>query len=241
MSNHPHWQAESSGGGLTANVETLAQRVYDTLHEEIVTGSLQPGDPLVRRTLAKRLGVSPMPVTEALLRLEFDGLVESQPLYSSRVRTLSLEDVRNDDVLREAVECQAARQCAENASDDQLAKLLSDARTLDRLMVQADPRSKLGIRMHLELHADLARFGGCPRLVEELERVWFRRYMRLKWIEGVLHDYGAEDWHQQLIRAVGSRDPDVAEKKMREHVRYNQQHHLEGLQYLQKDGGPDNR
>ena len=213
-------------------VDTLTQRVYSTLHNEIVTGVLVPGDRLVRRTLSKRLGVSPMPVTEALLRLEFDGLIENRPQYGCRVRPLSLEDIQNDEALREAIECQAARFCAEKASDDQLGKLLNQAKILDRIAHQGDPKSEFGMKAHLDFHFELTSLSGFPRLSEEIKRVWFRRYMRLKWLEGQLHDYGPEDWHQQLVKAIATRDVVKAEDKMREHVRYNQKHHLECLRYL---------
>ena len=114
-----------------ASPATLTQRVYELLREEILSGQLAPGCRLVRRALAARLGVSPIPVTEALLRLEVEGLVESRPLCGCRVRPLELEDVQNEAVLREAIECQAARLSAENAQPADHTRLAAEAKRLD--------------------------------------------------------------------------------------------------------------
>jgi DNA-binding GntR family transcriptional regulator len=221
---------------------TLTERVYGALRDEIVTGAMQPGTRLVRRALSKRLGVSPMPVTEALLRLEVDGLVENRPLYGARVRPLTIDDVRNDEVLREAIECQVARTCAENASDADFASLQIEARTIDRMMNQGDPRSKLGMQTHLSFHMSLARYGGFPRLADELERVWFRRLMRLSWVKATHCKRVPKDWHQSLLEAIASRDPDAAEAKMREHVKFGCEDDRQALSYLlseSSDGGDE--
>ena len=80
--------------------QTLKSQIYETLRREILSGATPPGTRMVRRILSKRLGVSPIPVIEALHELEKDGLVESQPMYGHRVRSLSVETARNDHVLR---------------------------------------------------------------------------------------------------------------------------------------------
>ncbi len=215
------------------NGGTVTQRVYENLRDEIISGSLKPGHRLVRRTVAKRLGVSPNPVTEALLKLELDGLVESRPLYGSRVRTLSMDDMINDQLFREAIECQAARLCAENASDAEISQIISKAKVVDRMLNQGDPSSKLGITVHLELHVAIAQNAKqCPRLVHELERVWFRWLMRLNWIKGTIYGSQPADWHSQLVEAIASRDPDKAEAKTREHVRKNQEFDRNALKYF---------
>ncbi|TWT66937.1 putative HTH-type transcriptional regulator YdfH [Posidoniimonas polymericola] len=213
----PAWIARKSqaGGGMT-----LTQRVYQTIHDEIVSGALGPGERLVRRTLSKRLGVSPAPITETLLRLESEGLVEFAALHGSRVRPLQIQDVKNDQMLREAIECQAARLCAEFATGEDLAKLLVDAKPLDRIIARGDRRSQVGLQAHLEFHVHLAQYGGYAGLADELERVWFRQVMRLNWLGETWHRDVPEDWHQQLVKVLMSRDPDKAEAKMRDHVRF---------------------
>ena len=217
-----------------APAATLTQRVYDAIREEIVAGALQPGQRLVRRELSKRLGVSPIPITEALLRLEVEGLVQSRPLYGCRVRPLSLEDVQNDEMLREAIECQAARLCAENASEEDLTRLMSIAKTLDRMMTEGAPRSKIGMQAHREFHTEVARAGKYPRLAEELQHVWFRRLMRLNWVKATHYQRVPADWHQRLVRLFAAHDADAAEAAMREHVRYGREDDCAALEFVLK-------
>ena len=63
----------------------LTQRIYRSLLDEIVSGKLKPGEPLSRRRIAERHGCSYTPVIEALIRLEYAGLVESESFRTPRV------------------------------------------------------------------------------------------------------------------------------------------------------------
>jgi DNA-binding GntR family transcriptional regulator len=213
---------------MSSNTTTLATRAYEALRREITTGALQPGDRLVRRDIAKRLGVSTIPVIEALLRLEQDGLVESKPNCGARVRPLTLDTIMNECVLREAVECQVARLVAERIDDRGVAELTVSAERLDSMMQRADPGSVIGMELHMEFHMRLAEIAGYPLLAEQLEAVWLRHLMQLNWVNAVILPV-PENWHAKLVAALASRDPDAAEAIMREHVRYGQKTLSEAL------------
>ena len=214
---------------------TLSQRVYEVLRDEIVNGQLKPGERLTRRGISKRLGASQNPVTEALMRLERDGFVENKPLYGCRVRVLTIEDIEDDQILRQALECQLVRLCCENATNDELMNLQRQAQELDRITTQGNPESRLGMSMHLEFHILIGKYGKkCPYLSEELQRVWLRSLMRLNWIKSTLFGRLPADWHQQLVEVIQTRDVDEAEKKMRDHVRKNEQYDIDSLEIMQK-------
>jgi DNA-binding GntR family transcriptional regulator len=206
---------------------TLTERVYATLRDDILAGRLEPGVRLVRRILAKRLAVSPVPVSEALLRLESDGLVESAPMYGARVVVTSDASVRDDLVLREAVECQAARECAVAASDQALRELTQQAEAIDAVMrAGADPADLVSDQAHGALHLAIIEAAGCSGLARELRRLWFRRQMHRAWVTAA--DRGLPPgWHRELIAAIASRDPQRAEAHMRFHVRWNTLRHQE--------------
>jgi DNA-binding GntR family transcriptional regulator len=235
VANYSYTRTDRPADPRAVRSHTLAERVYRTLHDEITSGVLRPGERLVRRELSGRLGVSPMLAAEALLRLELDGLVESRPLHGARVRPLTVEDYRGEELLREALECLAARLCAENASDAELATLMSTAHTVDRVSAQSNQQSKPGMEMHRQIHVDIARCGRAARLAEELDRVWTRRHARLTWLDpaGVMPD----NWHERLIKAIASRDPDRAEAKMREHVRYHLEDDLRKIENIDASCG----
>jgi DNA-binding GntR family transcriptional regulator len=73
---------------------TLREATVEHLRNEIVTGSLQPGEVLKDAELATQLGLSPTPVREALVQLSSEGLVEIQPNKLKRVAPLNLEAMR---------------------------------------------------------------------------------------------------------------------------------------------------
>jgi DNA-binding GntR family transcriptional regulator len=199
--------------------QTLKSQIYQTLRREILSGVTPPGTRMVRRTLSKRLGVSPIPIIEALHELEKDGLVESQPMYGHRVRALSVETARNDHVLREAIECQAARLCAQNASPEQMETLAQQAVELDR-MLKVDPEGAAPAEEHLEFHLGIARATGYIGLVDALQNLWFRRLMLINTVNATALGL-PRNWHSLLVNALATKNPDVAEKAMRQHVQFN--------------------
>jgi DNA-binding GntR family transcriptional regulator len=199
--------------------QTLKSQVYATIRREILSGATPPGTRLVRRVLSQRLGVSPIPVIEALHELEKDGLVESQPMYGHRVRPISMESARNDHVLREAIECQAARLCAQNASPEQFALLERQAAELDKIL-KTEQEGVNPAEEHLEFHLAVARATGYEGLVNALQNLWFRRLMVFNTVNAAALGL-PRNWHGQLVTALATKDPEVAEKAMREHVQFN--------------------
>jgi DNA-binding GntR family transcriptional regulator len=233
MANYSAGRAPEAGEAEN----TLSRRVYGVLRDDILAGRLKPGERLVRKSLAKRLGVSTIPVIEALYMLEIDGYVENRALAGCRVRSLTLQDVDDDLMLREALECQAARLCAENASPEALEKLMKRAAQVDRFIRTDTPDPTLGSQLHWEFHIELAHASGHNVFGELLKKVWFQRYMRLNSIKAIRFEAIPDGWHQILVRKIKKRDPDVAEQAMREHVRYGRKDDRDALAVYLKEHG----
>src|SRR5436309_14159905 len=87
---------------------SLAAEAYEFVKHRILRGFLPLGQVISRRKIAAELGMSFLPVSEALLRRGFEGLLESRPRAGTRVRIPSPEDVRGHYVVREAWEGQAS-------------------------------------------------------------------------------------------------------------------------------------
>src|SRR5262245_55583187 len=112
---------------------SLAAEAYEFVKHRILRGELSMGQVISRRKIAAELGMSFLPVSEALLRLEFEGLLESRPRAGTRVRIPSREDVRGHYVVREALEVQAARLFATAATIEDRNELQKLAATVDML------------------------------------------------------------------------------------------------------------
>ncbi|MBM4027363.1 MAG: GntR family transcriptional regulator, partial [Planctomycetes bacterium] len=154
----------------------LADQAYFTIRDHILSGTFPPGAVLSRRRLADKFGMSFLPISEALQRLESDGLVESRPRVGTRVRTPTPEEVRGRYVVREALEAQSARLCCERATFPERLELRRMAEQLDTLY----SRSAAGERdadflyvvhqQHMNLHLRIADHARCPELKEAIEK-----------------------------------------------------------------------
>src|SRR5688572_27797755 len=74
---------------------TLVDFAFATLRDEIIRGDLEPGSPLRLRDHADRLGISPIPVREALQRLEQAGLIVWKPHLGASVAEASVADMED--------------------------------------------------------------------------------------------------------------------------------------------------
>lgn len=119
---------------------SAASQVYEHLRELIVTLALEPGTSLSRTQVAEYLDLSPMPIRDALSRLEKEGLVEIFPQHLTRVRGIDLDSARQVHVLRLSVELEIVNSLAKTANPE-IAKSLQSALTKQRACIEADDLS----------------------------------------------------------------------------------------------------
>ena len=103
--------------------QNLAELSYEFIREKLASGAFSPGKQLVNRTLAEEIGVSVIPVREAINRLSSEGLVEHVPGAGAYVRKTNRQDLNNIYVLRDALESCAAAEAAQYITEDQLEEL----------------------------------------------------------------------------------------------------------------------
>lgn len=205
--------------------ESLSARAYQQIREEILSGDLSIGDILSRRRLAERLNMSFLPITEALKCLETEGLVESRPRIGTRVRVPNEQDIRDSSIIREALESQAARLCAQNITPEEKEQLRTSARHLDELqktctLAPADSRFLFSVHTyHMEFHMRIAELGRCPGLCRAIEK---EQVLIFNWLYDIAANRRTqpEEFHSILAEAVCSGDPQVADTAMRVHVQY---------------------
>ena len=192
-------------------------QVEAVLRRRIQNGALEPGRRLVRQALARELGVSPIPVIEALHRLEHDGLVEHVPNIGARVVAATPERSAGDRVLRCAIEGEIGRTLARRLGPALLDELREDARALDALMQAGDTPSERGAEAHRAFHMKLARLTGHEVLESELSRLWSRRYMQKSWDNARSANPVPPDWHEMLIVALSTGEPMTAYEAFHRH------------------------
>ena len=210
---------------LSGPSESLADQAYFSIREFILRGEFPLGAPLSRRMLALRLEMSLLPVSEALQRLEQQGLVETRQRAGTRVRMPTRRDVAEQYVIREALEAQSARLLAQVGTPSQFRELgrLADRIDVfyDRLKsVDNDSEFTFSVHMqHFEFHMRLAEFTGCGALRQEIEN---KQVLMLNWLYMVAvpgRDL-PRHFHRDLIDAIASGNVDRADQEMRRHVTY---------------------
>lgn len=197
------------------DASTLASKVYESVRQGILSGDLQPGQPMSRRRIATELRTSPLPVASAFQRLEIEGLLESRPRAGTRVRALSLDDMRGHFVVREALETQAATRVALMASDAELAHLESLARELDDLSTRCDPKQYT--ITHRAFHGQIAGYSQCSALYDAVDQ---SHGFAMLWLLQVAHPCDPNARHMELAAAMRSRDPLKASLAATEHLAF---------------------
>ncbi|RYF56462.1 MAG: GntR family transcriptional regulator, partial [Comamonadaceae bacterium] len=100
---------------------TVTDFVTERIRDRIVLGMLQPGEKLSVYSLADELGVSRVPLREAVRQLEAESLVDNLPRRGTVVRPLSVADVTDAFQILDLIEVIAAQRAA-SASDNAAAK-----------------------------------------------------------------------------------------------------------------------
>jgi DNA-binding GntR family transcriptional regulator len=188
------------------------------LHQAIITGELAAGERLPIEELAEMLEMSPMPIREALRRLDDAGLVDHVPHRGARVRELSIDDLREIYEVRLALEPLAVAHAAERFTDAD-AEAAGEALARHILAYETGTPQEI-FAAHTDFHFALynaARSRWLVRLITPLwqssERYRFAtppRYRRR------LAERRAE--HERILAACVANDPEGAARELRGHL-----------------------
>ncbi|MDR3564625.1 MAG: GntR family transcriptional regulator [Negativicutes bacterium] len=122
---------------------TKSESVYQEIKRKIMEGELEPGTHLIIKQIATDYGISDIPVREALKELNAEGLVETIPHVGSRVKSFSIEYIKDMLEMREYLEPFAAELAAVNADDDVI-KRLEDYYAESAKAIEANDIQKYG-------------------------------------------------------------------------------------------------
>lgn len=188
------------------------------LRSGIMDGVLLPGALLAEASVARQLGVSRVPVREALFALEREGLVEFSPTGRAYVKALAPHDFEELFLLRLALEPLAARLAAPRLRDD--------VRELERnIEATARARSlKEVTHLDLDFHEIILEASGQKRLVRlwqslraELE-LWLSRLHRSHQAQTRATREATVEAHREVLACFQEQSPAAAERFMRQHI-----------------------
>jgi DNA-binding GntR family transcriptional regulator len=198
--------------------KTRTQLVVETLREKILSGELKAGESLRQAALATELNVSRIPVREALLQLEGEGLVVFEPHKGATVTELNAQHVVELFELRAMLEGHLLAVSLPSLTEEKLAEASDILSQLDKALGKenaANTWSELNSRYHNCLYSAANR-PQTQDLVDTLNKN-ADRYIRmhLLWAGGI-SKAGPE--HNQLLAYCKTGDVDAAVAVLRNHI-----------------------
>ena len=182
--------------------ESKSRRAYSVIRDRIDDGSYTPGYRLVLGTLARELGVSQVPVREAIRMLEAEGLVEFQRHVGARVAMIDATEYQVTMQTLSLVEGFATAISAPFMGADDIAR----ARAVnDQMALSLDPFDAVSFtRQNLDFHAVLFERCPNPHVLELVHRGWARmralRESTFSFVPGRARDSVAE--HAALLDLI---------------------------------------
>ncbi len=207
-----------------AQKRSLRDHVHETLRMAIIAGQFAENERLNERELAIELGVSTTPLKEAFRRLEAEGLIETQPRRSVRIR-FSKAWAEEMILARAALESVIAALAAERITSEQKAEL-SEVVELMRAATVADDVDRL-VALNTRFHDGVHHASRCQHLTHLIERQRFYDASARRVIHQELGERSvALEEHTAIARAIVSRSAAKAERLMSQHVRRSGAHYL---------------
>ena len=204
--------------------QSLVDGLVRRLEAAIMTGEFPPGARLSEAALSVRLGVSRGPIREAIRQLEGRKLLVRETNFGTRVATVSLKDVEELLVVREALEGVACRLATEQMTDAEIQDLAAaQSGPVAEQPSAQDLLDLYGETRPSDFHVRIAECSGNSRLKEllfgepfSLLRIYRYRSGRRP---GRLAEGRAE--HRAILAAMADRDGVKAEMLMREHLQHS--------------------
>jgi DNA-binding GntR family transcriptional regulator len=196
---------------------STANIIYRVLRADIVSMRREPGQPISEKEIALAHGVSRTPVSEALLRLADDQLIDIRPQSGTFVARIPLGALPEAILVRKALEGLTARLAAERAGAGAIARL-HDIMEHQRRMSELGDRDRFheaDEAFHAAI-AEAAGHGGIWRLVEQVKvQVDRCRWLTLP-VPGRMQLVIEE--HRPIVQAIEAHDPPRAVTSMIAHL-----------------------
>jgi len=221
----------SRSGGLKSRFgplkpTTLNEEIYEAICSALRDGRLMPGESISVRDLAAAVNTSPMPVREALRRLEAQGVLVVKPGKALSVPGLVREDIHEIYTIRMELEGLAAALSVDAAlpDDDQVIQSAFDA--MQECYVNRDYRGFM--ETNYLFHMAIYRIARMPRLLSLIEPLWLRISPFLWTLVEDKHLRFAMEQHKLVLAAFKARDRDAIRQAIVDDI-HEAKRKLEGL------------
>lgn len=197
---------------------TLSDHVYRQLAEQLVSGRLAPGDRLSLRQVAQELGVSIMPVREAMSRLAAENALIIEPKRAAAVPLMSASGFRDLTRVRIGIEGMAVAMAASEADTATIAEIARREADFRALAESGVSQRASAVSANQAFHFAVYRAAGSAELLAIIERLWLRAgpvlNFDLRENPERLRFSGAVRYHAAILAAVRRSDPEAAREAL---------------------------
>ncbi|MGH2347399.1 MAG: GntR family transcriptional regulator [Chloroflexota bacterium] len=217
--------------------EALWERVVAALRRAIIMGELEPGSHLKEPLLAQRFGVSRLPIREAIVQLDREGLVRVEPRRGAFVIGVTEQDISDIYDCRLMLELAAIQRTALRIGVEALAEL--EALVVEMDVAVGNEQPHLFASCDISFHRRLMMLSGSRALVNAWEPVAPLIETILSISEAAMTDIdlpGAVDGHRRIIGALAAHDSAAAEDILWDHLTSGEGLVYAALRSIRADG-----
>ena len=202
------------------SVRNVSDEVVDHMMLWIMNGKLVMGEKLNTASLASELGVSRMPVREALMDLERKGLAKSIPNKGMFLVSLTKEDVKEIYLMRSVLEPLAAKCACERITDDEIDTLKKIHEDYKVIMAADTPDGLAVYEQNRLYHFSIYKASGMKRLCSSIENLWdVLSFFKLLYGQKLLYTKESRDSliseHDSYLEALIKHDSEGIYENMR--------------------------
>ncbi|MBN8913650.1 MAG: GntR family transcriptional regulator [Rhizobiales bacterium] len=183
---------------------TTHENVYRGLRDRILFGGFLPGSAVTLRGLAEDMGVSPMPIREAVRRLIAERALKMQDNRRVLVPPMTAETFEQIVFARKTLEPELAARAMDRISPADIRKIAAHDKAVDRAMAMGDVSGYM--ENNYRFHFAIYQKAGAETLLALVESIWlqFGPFMRMSYNRWGTSDL--EDQHQAAIAALQQKD-----------------------------------
>jgi DNA-binding GntR family transcriptional regulator len=184
--------------------KTLNEEIFASICTALLDGRLLPGQSVSVRDLAAAVDTSPMPVREALRRLEAQNVLQIQPGRVLRIPGLTLAEVEEIYTIRLRLETLASEACAANATEADVREIETAYEAMDKIYLAGEFSDF--IPANYAFHMAIYRAAHMPRLHGMIVPLWLRITPHLWSLVEDRHLKFSMDIHRSALEALFARD-----------------------------------
>lgn len=195
----------------------LRDIVFNTLRKAILKGELAPGERLMEKQLAEKMGVSRTPIREAIRKLELEGLVVMVPRKGAEVAMITEQDIKNVLEVRAALEALAVKIACQKMNKEKIEQLLTINMAFTKAAKDLDVETV--IEKDVEFHDVIYHATQNEKLVQIINNLREQIYrFRVEYIRQMSDFTTLVDEHEEIVKSIIEKNSFEAQEIAAKHI-----------------------